>query len=477
MELKSEIKKHLSFWFIIAGLIFFLIIRVLVQDGMSLDGLIYATLSKNMAVGIGSIFSPRISEYYWPHFFEHPPLGMYLESLYFKLFGLSYLSERLYSLTTLVVMIVAIQKFWSYLVVENEKNYSWLPVLLYLSVPLVFWAYTQNVLENMMSLFSFFAVITIIIAMKVKSTVNQIVLLALSSILIVASFFTKGPPSVFPLATLFIYFLFYKNISLKKAIILNGFVMSIFILLIYILLLNDNIYHSISTYLNTQVLASLEGTRSTNGGRFKILHELFFEILPILFISLLVFLFTKNKLIDKSIDVKRGLFFISIGLSASLPIIISQKQHGMYLIPSFVYFALGFSFLILPRVVFLVEKIKKVNVTLYFTIAFFVISILFTILKIGNYDRDESVLNDLDLISKSISDEKLVAVQKNIYYKDNVNAYFMRYYNISLDEKGKHKYLLLNKQGKLDLQQQQRYKKVNLTLTHYSLYIQEKREN
>lgn len=477
MELNNETKKHLSFWFIIISLVFFLVIRVLVQHGMSLDGLIYATLSKNMAIGIGSVFSPRISEYYWPYFFEHPPLGMYLESLYFKFFGLGYLTERLYSLSTLIIMIITIQKFWSYLVVENEKRYAWLPVFFYISLPLVFWAYAQNILENTMSLFSFFAVISIVVAMKANSNVQQILLLVLSSVFIVASFFTKGPPSLFPLAALFVYFLVFKNISLKRAIILNGLVIICFLFWIYILLHNHSIYHSVSTYLNTQVLASINGVRSTTGSRFHILHELFFEILPILLLSLFVYFFTKKESLKKSAEIKNALFFILIGLSASLPIMISQKQHGMYLIPSFVYFALGFSFLILPRIVFLVEKIKKVNFFLFFSSIFLVTSVVFTITRIGCWDRDESILSDLKLISKNILDEKIIEVQKNIYYKDNINAYSMRYYNISLDENGKHKYLLLNKQNTLDLQYQQIYRPVDIKLVNYSLYVLKKREH
>ena len=55
----------------------------LFSDGMFMDGLAYAALSKNMAIGYGSFWYPHLSDTLWNEFHEHPGLGLWLQSLFF----------------------------------------------------------------------------------------------------------------------------------------------------------------------------------------------------------------------------------------------------------------------------------------------------------------------------------------------------------------------------------------------------------
>ena len=83
----------------------------------------------------------------------------------------------------------------------------------------------------------------------------------------------------------------------------------------------------------------------------EIVETLFVELLPILIVFLLFYLALKFKKIDILIPkqyINFGLFFTFLGFSATLPIIISTKQSGIYLIPGLPMFAFAATFFALP---------------------------------------------------------------------------------------------------------------------------------
>jgi hypothetical protein len=57
------------------------------RQGMFVDGLMYATISNNLAQGIGSFWSPQLSQTVFPAFHEHPPLVFGIESIFFRVLG------------------------------------------------------------------------------------------------------------------------------------------------------------------------------------------------------------------------------------------------------------------------------------------------------------------------------------------------------------------------------------------------------
>src|SRR5580693_5816231 len=72
----------------------------LVRPGMFFDGLIYATVSRNLAVGIGDAWHPVYCASWNGDFREAPPLAFVLESYCFRLFGDHFWVEKLYSALT-----------------------------------------------------------------------------------------------------------------------------------------------------------------------------------------------------------------------------------------------------------------------------------------------------------------------------------------------------------------------------------------
>ena len=58
-----------------------------VEESMFVDGLWYASISRNLAEGYGSFWNPQFSAIIFSDFHEHPPLWFGVQSLFFQLLG------------------------------------------------------------------------------------------------------------------------------------------------------------------------------------------------------------------------------------------------------------------------------------------------------------------------------------------------------------------------------------------------------
>ena len=75
MKKSSEIFQSLPFYLFAAGVFLLIVCQDIFSNGMFLDGLIYSTVSKNLADGIGTFWNPHFSSTFLPDFHEHPPLA------------------------------------------------------------------------------------------------------------------------------------------------------------------------------------------------------------------------------------------------------------------------------------------------------------------------------------------------------------------------------------------------------------------
>ncbi|HPB58126.1 MAG TPA: hypothetical protein PLL49_06435, partial [Bacteroidales bacterium] len=91
------------FYLSVFGILLLIISPAMLSDGMFLDGLLYATISRNLANGIGDFWHPHLTKTLSPVFVGHPPLVFGLQSLFFKILGDNIYVERLYSFLTYVV--------------------------------------------------------------------------------------------------------------------------------------------------------------------------------------------------------------------------------------------------------------------------------------------------------------------------------------------------------------------------------------
>ena len=146
-----KLNKFVPLYIIVFSIFLILIGKTLFSDGMFMDGLLYASVAKNLSNGIGSFWHLHLTNTFLPQFYEHPPLAFGLQSLFFYVFGESIYIERIYSLLTFVIVGILIVSIWN--IINNEKQTGWLPLLFWITIPLVSWCCSNNMLENTMSVF------------------------------------------------------------------------------------------------------------------------------------------------------------------------------------------------------------------------------------------------------------------------------------------------------------------------------------
>jgi len=202
---------------ILASVVLLILAPDLFSDGMFMDGTIYAALSKNLAAGIGSFWQPHLSETLFPDFYQHPPLAFGMEALFFKLFGNSFLIERFYSLSTYVISGILISILW--LQIGKSKKQVWIPLLFWLANPLIFWAISNNMLENTLNIFILLALISAFKSLKNKS----LLWISLAGLSLFLGLLTKGLVALFPLSFFFWYWIFEKKIAFRAMFLKTSF--------------------------------------------------------------------------------------------------------------------------------------------------------------------------------------------------------------------------------------------------------------
>src|SRR5215475_1169660 len=121
----------------------------LAHRGMFIDGVTYAAIARNLAEGRGSFWAPFYTATLYPRFHEHPPLGLWLQSLWFRAFGDHLFVERAYAVTAASATALLISVIWRRLTDDsNARHYDWLPILLWILIPVVSWTVVGNMLET-----------------------------------------------------------------------------------------------------------------------------------------------------------------------------------------------------------------------------------------------------------------------------------------------------------------------------------------
>ena len=145
--------KQISAAWLFTGAVFLsLILPPLLMQGMFMDGMIYGAVARNLSLGHGTFWHLEFSETLLQPFHEHPPLAFYLESLFFRLSGDQYFTERLYTLFIALATVLVLVRLFR--LTGGNNAGSWLGVLLWISTERVFWSINQNMLEVTMGFFS-----------------------------------------------------------------------------------------------------------------------------------------------------------------------------------------------------------------------------------------------------------------------------------------------------------------------------------
>ncbi len=425
---------HTSFWVVCSAIIAIIYIPAIVQQGMFLDGVTYAAISKNLSNGIGTWWKPSYTATFNSEFYGHPPFFFILQSFFFALLGDSFIVERIFSFIMLLCTICGIIVVWrEYTKPYNLQAYAWLPVLLWIIIPDIIWTFSNNLLETAISPLVLFSIYFFIKSIHSKT----LLFIALGSICLWIAYGIKGPVALFPLSFFIIHSILFKQLTISKAI-RNTIITFSFVCILFILLclIEPRFVHSFTTYHSIQVFAALRGNNEiTVSWRGAILVNLFISLLP-LFVITIVFLFIQ-KIRTKQIVKKRThnqvfLFFILLFVSGSLPLVITLKQRIFYAVPSYSFITIACALLLVHSIPTL--SVKSRHITAIIGIIGVCFGICFTIYTNNTYKKDAVLLQDIATIHTHIPPHTIIGCTQELARNWKLLAYLQRFASISITD-------------------------------------------
>ncbi|GAB3923144.1 hypothetical protein GCM10028804_21100 [Larkinella terrae] len=467
----------------------------MLRDGMWADGLTYAAISRNMAIGKGSLWAPVFANSFWlPYnqteiFYEHPPLLFYIQSWFFRLLGDTYATERIYCFVVLILIIVLIIQLWWQMVPAAHllHRYEWLPVLILFTCSLTEWTYAQNYLDATMSLFCLLAVKYTIVGWQNPG--NSFLGASIAVLALVAAFLTKGPVSLHVLAVPGLLGLFYyRPVQIAPAIRWTLVLTGGFLLLFSLLLLYEPARMFLQSYFNQQVWAALNNKRevlpTTAGflGRAFILKIVLINAAPGLLVMGILWIvnriwFKSSASVSPLSGVAR--FFAALCLAATAPIMATTKQFDYYVVPALPYIALALAAWMGPLLLKVIQGISLEQRSLRIVMALGGIACLatglYSITIAGTpYHSYRNILADVRKIGSIVPSDSKLGVCPEVIADPLLHGYIQRYYRIELTTFAKQSdYFLTNLQCQ-DAQHptlaQSGYQPLPVSLTKYFLY-------
>ena len=512
-------------WLITAAFVAARVLPRLLVPGMFFDGVIYATISRNMAAGIGDIWHPVFSATHWADYRDAPPLAFALESLLFRLLGDHFWVEKLYSTLTGLATAFLIAAIWRRLADLRSpcsvlkkgtgtsrqpeifgkselplgasslfqrsawRNCSWLPVLLWMLLPGWMMVYGNNLLEGTMGLFAILAVYAGLRADEGGRAAFAWLPLAAASL--VAALLSKGPVGLFPLSTPIVAGLTLRRQRLGKSLAMNAALLGLFCALLGLVFLQPGALEGFTKYLHIQVLASLAGEReriTSSLGQFFIFQEIVHELVVPFAVAVALILWSRRRSMASSLEdatPKRALAFCLLtALCGSIPIAISPKQENWYPFPSYPFYALALALWCAPALVRILATDDAAaegwNRRLLKRAAIGTLVMLVGAVghSLRHPARDQDIYFDTLALARVVPKSSVVSFEKS---SDDVHGdaafpcYLARWANISVDDKKPHEFLVLPIAG--SIQSPPGYKETPTEMRLYRLFQRTDRLN
>ncbi|MFM9984702.1 MAG: ArnT family glycosyltransferase [Flavobacteriales bacterium] len=471
-ETLHDVMNKKSCTLFVLAVFFTLLLSTMVQQGLFMDGLIYSAVAHNMANGIGTFWAPVFSSTTLNPFYEHPPLALGMQSVFFSLLGHSFLIEKMYSLLMALAMLIIVKASWQEASgndVDKRRGW-WMPVLLWITVPICFWCYRNNMLENTIARFSALAFYLILRQRENKHVFSFYHVLA--GVLVFCGFLSKGLPALFPLAAPFIIALCLRPVSLARGIYQSLQVTFACVSAAVLVYFTTDFATNFSNYLEIQVTPSLTG-QTVVGRRTVLLEVLAMQVIGHAALVLVIYLvhakWVKRKKELTSFNKRMIATFLLVGLSALLPMMVSPKQLGFYIMPCLPYLSIALSIWLFPMVAQIGIQLEnwKYFRSLNGTVSSLIfVPVIVVAIFFGEISRDKNHLPDVILIGEMIGQHTTISASEALYPDWRLMGYFQRFYFIAIDRNGKElEYHILNKDEAIP----EHYVKVDLNLISLKL--------
>ena len=471
---KTFTGRQFPFVVLTAAVVVWFLCLNLFQDGMFIDGIQYAAVARNLASGVGTFWNPVLAQNSVAglnSFHEHPPLVFFIQSLFFKIFGLNNIyPERIYCLFTFLVTAMFMALIWRRLFAgQRTQQLWWLPVLLWVIMPIVFWAYTNDIQENTMGVFTTAAVYFFLCASGAGSVLRS-VSFYLGCISVLLATACKGVPGLFPAGFFIIYWLSTGKIKWSAAVFYSLVTGAVLAFMVVLILQNSAAKEALHIWFFDRMLKRISSDPTENS-HFYILIGLFTEQLPSLILATLALFIFKTKQVKNDFRRDNFLLFLLLGFAASVPLMLTLVQRNFYFIPALPMFAIAWALLIAEglntAIDYLDRSTKLKNGLTAFVLVALLAGIITTISFAGKVKRDKDMLHDVYTIQKKVPESSFVSVTSDIMWMDwSFRCYMMRYNAISFSEKDTCNYFIVKPNDVIN----DKFEKTGAPLNVYTLY-------
>jgi hypothetical protein len=229
-----------------------------------------------------------------------------------------------------------------------------------------------------------------------------------------------------------------------SALYFVGFLVPLILLLIF----NSEALEFFQKYFSIQVLNSLKNVVTVNS-RFFIIKRLVSElIVPFVILTIVsITLYKYRRALKPTSEQKKWAYlFLCLGMTAVLPIMISMKQSGFYILASYPLFAIAFALFFQPY-------FKKINQVLVSkkgfrmsAIILFIAGMVYSLNSWNHYGKDAERVKDVELILNTITPGQTINISMEMNEDWALFAYFYRFGFVSLKatDQPSLAYLLIN---------------------------------
>jgi hypothetical protein len=410
----------------------------MVQDGMFMDGELYAAVAHNQANGFGTFWEPRFSQVGLAGldtFHEHPPLFFGMQAAWFRAFGSDFWVERAYSFMMALITAGCMLLLWRELVPASSpaSQLGLWSVLLWIIIPTVHWCFHNNMIENTMGAFTTAAVFFTVRGMRGPWWTWG----SLAAIAVLLASLTKGLPGLFPLGAPVLLFITLRQGSLLRAMGMSSYMTAVVVLSYALLLQWPPAAANLLTYADQRLMHRITAVPTVDN-RFATLEMLLSNMLGPIVLSLIL-IYTARKVAGRSavVTAPAASAMALVGLSGVAPLMLTMVQKSFYMAAALPLCAMACALWSAPAMVRIVQRwppqgwlIKGVRVL---GVSAIVGSMVAALVLFGTAGRDRQLLEDVHRIGAVLPPHTKAGLPDEMWNDWSLQTYLMRYHYISLD--------------------------------------------
>ncbi len=420
----------------VASVFLMMISGSLLTTGMFMDGLIYGNVADNMATGACTFWHPTHSPSLLADFYEHPPMVMGLLALFYKLFGTHIWVTRLFTMVTTVLTAWLTVRLWRRL--GYSLKTGWIPLLLWILIPAMSRNAHDNMLECTMVIFVLAAALCFL-----HREERRLLWSAFAGVFLYLAFLCKGFTGLYPFALPMIVWVvdwvMGNHRQWGHALILaaTDTLMAVGVFAVCLaatgLIFPEAVVYG-ENYLTHQVLGNLDTPIVES--RWTIVKNFFEQTLIVWALTMVVVVGMKAKGFPNVSRADWHNFWICIlvALSGVLPIAISLKQHGFYILTVYPFVAVGLGALLQESVNrWNVLESKKLRRALIVVASIsFIGAVTLNAMHYGQPGRDVAMQEDMHKIAPLLQEGEQVGIPLSMSEEWSLYAYYYREKHIDL---------------------------------------------